>query len=86
MARLASVTCGAMWRRDGDSNPGEALTSTRFPGVRLKPLGHPSGEKLPIKLAVGLAAIYQVLAGFSTLSGGAYLLREKIVWLAIPGG
>jgi hypothetical protein len=27
-----------------------------------------------------------VLAGFSTLSGGAYLLREKIVWLAIPGG
>ena len=28
------------WRRDGDSNPGEALTPTRFPSVRLKPLGH----------------------------------------------
>jgi hypothetical protein len=49
MARLASVTCGAIWRRDGDSNPGEALTSTRFPGVRLKPLGHPSDEKPPLK-------------------------------------
>ena len=30
------------WRRDGDSNPGGASTPTRFPGVRLKPLGHPS--------------------------------------------
>jgi hypothetical protein len=33
----------ATWERtDGDSNPGDAFTSTRFPGVRLKPLGHPS--------------------------------------------
>ena len=31
-----------IWRRDGDSNPGGAFTPTRFPGVRLKPLGHPS--------------------------------------------
>ena len=31
-----------IWRMDGDSNPGGALTPTRFPGVRLKPLGHPS--------------------------------------------
>ena len=67
----------AAWRRDGDSNPGEALTSTRFPGVRLKPLGHPSGEKLPLKSAVELAAIYQVRAGFSTLSDGAYLRPDK---------
>ena len=29
------------WRRDGDSNPGEALTPTRFPSVRLRPLGNP---------------------------------------------
>ena len=72
MVRVASAACEAVWRRDGDSNPGEALTSTRFPGVRLKPLGHPSGEKLPIKLAVELPAIYQVRAVFSTLSGGAY--------------
>ena len=34
--------CGrfCIWRRDRDSNPGEEFTSTRFPGVRLKPLGH----------------------------------------------
>ena len=36
-----------MWRRDGDSNPGGAFTPTRFPGVRLKPLGHPSRAGLP---------------------------------------
>src|ERR1700759_4001028 len=28
------------WRRDRDSNPGYACTYTRFPSVRLKPLGH----------------------------------------------
>src|ERR1700761_2247736 len=31
------------WRRDRDSNPGYAFTHTRFPSVRLKPLGHLSG-------------------------------------------
>lgn len=30
----------SIWRRDWDSNPGDALTSTRSPGVRLRPLGH----------------------------------------------
>ena len=30
------------WRREWDSNPRYALTYTRFPSVRLKPLGHPS--------------------------------------------
>ena len=33
-----------IWRREGDSNPRGAFTPTRFPGVRLKPLGHPSNE------------------------------------------
>ena len=28
------------WQREGDSNPWGACTPTRFPGVRLKPLGH----------------------------------------------
>src|SRR5437879_578729 len=31
------------WRREWDSNPRYAFTYTRFPSVRLKPLGHPSG-------------------------------------------
>ncbi len=30
--------CG--WRRDRDSNPGDGFPPTRFPGVRLRPLGH----------------------------------------------
>jgi hypothetical protein len=29
-----------MWRRDRDSNPGDGLPPTHFPGVRLRPLGH----------------------------------------------
>ena len=28
------------WRRDRDSNPGDGLPPTHFPGVRLRPLGH----------------------------------------------
>jgi hypothetical protein len=31
------------WRREWDSNPRYAFTHTRFPSVRLKPLGHLSG-------------------------------------------
>jgi hypothetical protein len=31
------------WRREWDSNPRYACTYTRFPSVRLKPLGHLSG-------------------------------------------
>ena len=30
------------WRREWDSNPRYTFTHTRFPSVRLKPLGHPS--------------------------------------------
>jgi site-specific DNA recombinase len=30
------------WRKEWDSNPRYAFTHTRFPSVRLKPLGHPS--------------------------------------------
>ena len=40
--KIPSFSAEGVWRRDGDSNPGGALTPTRFPGVRLKPLGHPS--------------------------------------------
>lgn len=35
----------AIWRREGDSNPRGAFTPTRFPGARLKPLGHPSQRR-----------------------------------------
>ena len=33
------------WRREWDSNPRYSLKYTRFPSVRLKPLGHLSGEQ-----------------------------------------
>ena len=35
---------GNTWRRERDSNPRDAYTPTRFPSVRLQPLGHPSVE------------------------------------------
>ena len=35
-----SITC---WRREWDSNPRYGFPHTRFPSVRLKPLGHLSG-------------------------------------------
>src|SRR5579864_3630911 len=31
------------WRREWDSNPRYGFPYTRFPSVRLQPLGHPSG-------------------------------------------
>ncbi len=33
-----------IWRRERDSNPRGAFTPTRFPSVRLQPLGHPSAD------------------------------------------
>src|SRR5262245_40295934 len=35
------------WRREWDSNPRYGFPYTRFPSVRLKPLGHPSGRGGP---------------------------------------
>ncbi len=37
-------TQGLNWRRERDSNPRYGFPYTHFPGVRLQPLGHPSGE------------------------------------------
>ncbi len=34
------------WRREWDSNPRYGFPHTRFPSVRLKPLGHLSGYLL----------------------------------------
>ena len=36
----AGLTVGGAWRTGWDSNPRYALTQTRFPSVRLQPLGH----------------------------------------------
>ena len=39
-------TQGLEWRRGWDSNPRYSFPYTRFPSVRLQPLGHPSGVRL----------------------------------------
>src|SRR5262249_24079084 len=39
------------WRREWDSNPRYGFPYTRFPSVRLKPLGHPSVAQGNIALA-----------------------------------
>jgi hypothetical protein len=36
----------SIWRREWDSNPRYGFPHTRFPSVRLKPLGHLSGGPL----------------------------------------
>ena len=38
----AVPTQGLKWRRGRDSNPRYGFPYTHFPGVRLRPLGHPS--------------------------------------------
>ena len=38
--RLFTSFTGAIWRREGDSNPRYGFPYTRFPSVRLQPLGH----------------------------------------------
>jgi hypothetical protein len=42
-AKQAGSSDGALWRRGRDSNPRYGFPHTHFPGVRLQPLGHPSG-------------------------------------------
>ena len=42
---LSATTSGKAWRREWDSNPRYSLKYTRFPSVRLKPLGHLSAAK-----------------------------------------
>ena len=67
------------WRKEWDSNPRYAFTHTRFPSVRLKPLGHPSrawqitpgARGLARRLGSGQASIFnaakKALCGISTL-------------------
>src|SRR4030095_16601935 len=42
---LARMWPTGRWRREWDSNPRNGFPFTRFPSVRLKPLGHPSRDQ-----------------------------------------
>jgi hypothetical protein len=52
----------AIWRREWDSNPRYAFTHTRFPSVRLKPLGHPSCGRWFISSMIVAASILAPIA------------------------
>src|SRR5438552_14612710 len=78
---------GVGWRREWDSNPRYGFPHTRFPSVRLKPLGHLSGAHS----LEGAPMILQGIAGKSgeislsycillTISGTA-LTIGTICWL-----
>ena len=53
------VLGAAGWRREWDSNPRYGFPYTRFPSVRLKPLGHPSGTETSMENRKG-----NIAAGF----------------------
>ena len=50
---LYGTTRKGEWRRDRDSNPGDGLPPTHFPGVRLRPLGH-----LSVLRACAVSVVY----------------------------
>ncbi len=54
-ARWKSPQQQTEWRREWDSNPRYLLQYTRFPSVRLKPLGHLSGSTFAATALVTLA-------------------------------
>src|SRR3954468_17960778 len=62
-----------IWRREWDSNPRYGFPHTRFPSVRLKPLGHLSGAHS----LEGAPMILQGIAGKS----GDFSLSYCISWI-----
>ena len=56
--RKAKGSEGRFWRREWDSNPRYGFPYTRFPSVRLQPLGHPSADPFEQELVgIGEAQI-----------------------------
>src|SRR5882724_5494826 len=71
-ARPTNAPGRARWRRERGSNPRYALTYTRFPSVRLKPLGHLSVQNRGVPL-VNISTRWRRRLGQPTLP-------------AVPGG
>jgi hypothetical protein len=98
--RTIAIAAGAKgYGRGGIRTHGTLLTYTHFPGVRLKPLGHPSPHLVSVShrirrasgLAVGwvLAASFLLIADYGRLrsvwySTRYYTDRERFE-LSIPG-
>ena len=62
------------WRREWDSNPRYGFPHTRFPSVRLKPLGHLSGAPS----LEGAPLILQEIAGRSAEISLSYCISMRI--------
>jgi hypothetical protein len=76
---------GGLWRRDWDSNPGYSLKYTRFPSVRLKPLGHLSGGGLLLEFTIAERWIKSVRAESGAETGFQTGISE-IVYFTLPRG
>ena len=75
-------TQGLKWRRGWDSNPRYACTHTRFPSVRLKPLGHLSRGMRETSRAAGYRQAGIAKRGWVTgemgLGAGVYGARAAL--------
>jgi hypothetical protein len=66
-SRRVTATYG--WRREWDSNPRYGFPYTRFPSVRLQPLGHPSAKvRAPARLRAKGARTIVAGGGVATRS------------------
>ena len=78
------------WRTDRDSNPGDGLPPTHFPGVRLRPLGHLSvGGRLANnhgKMQDPFAGFFQFLrtAHRTIAAKHSNAAAKRIIGLATP--
>lgn len=70
------------WRREWDSNPRYGFPHTRFPSVRLKPLGHLSGRPL----LAGRTAFCKPSSGSAGKKIGKPLVNRAIPGAAPKGG
>ena len=78
-------------RRERDSNPRDPFESTRFPGVRLKPLGHLSfvaGPALAQSQSPGNPPYGFLTSNSPTVTTSPWLCKRKVTdcsfWWAVP--
>ena len=67
------------WRREWDSNPRYGFPYTRFPSVRLKPLGHPSGMETSMENRKGNIAAGFPVTTRRVMRGTRQLSRVAVV-------
>ncbi len=65
------------WRRDRDSNPGYPFEYTRFPSVRLQPLGHLSVREAQVDELLQHQRFFIVAYRVPASSGAAGTRRER---------